>query len=256
MKQLNMVFALCSGLVLINSTTLHAAGISGQGTWETTLLPRDLDGNPAIAEAYYDTDLDITWLADANYAGTAMDWTTANSWAASLYGNSGWRLPNTNPVNGTNYNYNLSYQGTTDYGFNISAPGTQYAGSTGSEMAHLFHNTLGDIGYCGPSNSTEFTCSGWQPGYGLTNTGPFSNIKSYLYWSATEYAPSPGVAWLFGFDGGEQTTGGTDIDFIFYAWAVHDGDVGTAVVPLPAAVWLFSSGVLGLIGMARRNKGG
>jgi hypothetical protein len=29
---------------------------------------------------------------------------------------------------------------------------------------------------------------------------------------------------------------------------------GTSVVPIPAAVWLFGSGLLGLIGMARRKK--
>jgi hypothetical protein len=156
-------------------------------------------------------------------------------------------------VNGATYNYSFSYNGTSDLGFNISAPGTMYAGSTGSEMAHLFHNALGDIGYCGPSNSTEFTCNGRQPGYGLTNSGPFSNIKSYFYWSATEYAPVPDVAWLFSFDGGEQATGGTAIDFTFYAWAVHDGDVGAAVVPLPATVWLFGGGLMGLIGAARRE---
>jgi hypothetical protein len=73
MKRLHMVSALCSALIIINTMTSSAAGISGQGTWETTLLPRDLDGNPATLEAYYDTDLNVTWLADANSAGTAMD---------------------------------------------------------------------------------------------------------------------------------------------------------------------------------------
>jgi hypothetical protein len=38
-----------------------------------------------------------------------------------------------------------------------------------------------------------------------------------------------------------------------FAWAVRTGDV-PAVVPVPAAVWLFGSGLLGLIGMAKRNK--
>jgi hypothetical protein len=37
-----------------------------------------------------------------------------------------------------------------------------------------------------------------------------------------------------------------------FAWAVYDGDV--AAVPLPAAVWLFCSGLLGLVGIARRKK--
>ncbi len=37
-----------------------------------------------------------------------------------------------------------------------------------------------------------------------------------------------------------------------YGWAVHSGDVST--VPVPAAVWLFGSGLLGLIGVARRKR--
>ncbi|HHJ36602.1 MAG TPA: VPLPA-CTERM sorting domain-containing protein [Gammaproteobacteria bacterium] len=39
-----------------------------------------------------------------------------------------------------------------------------------------------------------------------------------------------------------------------YAWAVQSGNVGTAVVPIPAAVWLFGSGLIGLIGLTRRKK--
>ena len=232
MNKTRLLSVACTCVLAVANSSSHAAAIRGQGTWETTLQPRDLDGNMSTIEAYYDTDLNITWLADANYTGIAMDWTTANSWAAGLYGNTGWRLPNTNPVNGATYNYDLSYRGTSDIGFNISAPGTMYAGSTGSEMAHLFHITLGNIGYCGPSNSTEFTCNGRQAGSGLTNSGPFSNIRSYFYWSATEYPPSTHVAWLFGFHDGEQTTGGTGIGFTFHAWAVHDGDVGTAITTM------------------------
>ena len=47
-------------LSLILSSSTHAMGISGQGTWETTLESRDLDGNVATIEAYYDTALNIT----------------------------------------------------------------------------------------------------------------------------------------------------------------------------------------------------
>src|SRR3989344_3407437 len=88
-------------------TLVHAAAVSGQGTWESTLQGRDLDGNLATAEAYYDTALNITWLANANAGagsiydnGTSttdgrMTWANARAWAISLnpYGSSitGWR---------------------------------------------------------------------------------------------------------------------------------------------------------------------
>jgi hypothetical protein len=38
---------------------------------------------------------------------------------------------------------------------------------------------------------------------------------------------------------------------LFHAWAVRDGDIGA--VPIPAAAWLFGSGLLGLIGVARKK---
>ncbi|OIP66619.1 MAG: hypothetical protein COT35_01095 [Nitrospirae bacterium CG08_land_8_20_14_0_20_52_24] len=46
--------------------------------------------------AVYDTDLNITWLANANANGF-MDWSQANAWASGLTvgGFSGWRLPTT-----------------------------------------------------------------------------------------------------------------------------------------------------------------
>ena len=68
MKKSHPIGALCASFCLMNGlvTSVHAIGVTGQGTWETTLQARDLDGNLSTAEAYYDTDLDITWLADAN----------------------------------------------------------------------------------------------------------------------------------------------------------------------------------------------
>jgi hypothetical protein len=38
----------------------------------------------------------------------------------------------------------------------------------------------------------------------------------------------------------------------YYGWAVHSGNAGA--VPLPAAVWLFGSGLLGLIGVGRKRR--
>lgn len=254
---------------LCASLPAHAVGISGQGTWETTLQARDLDGVLTTAEAYYDTALNITWLADANYAYTSgyqmtyMTWADANAWAASLnpYGSgiTGWRLPTTNPIDGTTADDGLvSYIGTEDRGFNISAPGTLYVGSTASELAHLFYNTLGNKAWCDPTTSTVSSCSvsqGYQGlDWGLTNAGPFSNIQSNYYWSATEYVPAPFYnAWYFNFGHGNQNH-----NFLksstFYAWAVRTGDVGAAaVVPIPAAAWQFGSGLLGLIGVSRKK---
>lgn len=44
----------------------HAVGVAGQGTWETTLQVRDLNGDGGV-DAYFDTTLNITWLRDARH---------------------------------------------------------------------------------------------------------------------------------------------------------------------------------------------
>jgi hypothetical protein len=219
----------------------NAASVSGQGTWETTLQGRDLDGNPATVEAYYDTVLDITWLADANYAGSTMTWAAANVWAASLdvNGYTGWRLPT---VMGTGLSGCVYAYTGTDCGYHVR---TTSGSTVYSEMATLFYDTLGNLGYYDTAGNAP------QPGWGLTNTGPFSNIQSdYRYWSATEYAPYTPNAWNFFFYDGYQDN--IDKSYGFYAWAVQSGNVGVAVVPVPAAVWLFGSGLVGLIGCTRR----
>lgn len=251
-------------LIMLGSTPLvHAAPITGQGTWETTLLARDLDGNANTVEAYYDTVLDITWLADANgsnntdpgfYYGLTT-WDSAMAWAANLNvgGITGWRLPVTNPIDGTTADdASFSYTGSEDLGYSVSAPGTAFAGSTASEMAHLYYNTLGNVAICDPTTSTT-TCEN-NPEFSQPNTGLFSNFGQGDYWSATTYAIGlPDNAWRFDMFYGNQSVS-TKSGPNNRAWAVHDGDIGVAVVPLPGAAWLFASGAAGLLGLVRRNK--
>ena len=79
----------------------------------------------------------------------------------------------------------------------------------------------------------------------------FFNIEG-VYWSGREYTDTSegDSAWVYYFDSGSQSwaykTGYT------FAWAVHDGNI--SAVPLPAAAWLFGSGMLGLIGIAGRRR--
>ena len=49
-----------------------------------------------MVDAFYDTDLDITWLRNANVNG-AQDWDTQVAWASnfSFGGYDDWRLPTT-----------------------------------------------------------------------------------------------------------------------------------------------------------------
>jgi hypothetical protein len=114
-------------------------------------------------------------------------------------------------------------------------------------MANLYYNVLGNLGGF-DTNENE------QPDGGLKNTGPFSNIQTSYYWTDTNYENdlTGNSAWNFWMSDGLKnlTTKNTNL----HAWAVQSGDVGSSAVPLPAAVWLFGSGLLGLIGVVKRKN--
>ena len=92
----------------------------------------------------------------------------------------------------------------------------------------------------------------WEEGITFFAPGPFSNIQAINYWSGTEFAGNPSAAWSFLFAGGGH--GGAFKASNLNAWAVFSGDVNTSVVPIPTAVWLFGSGLIGLLGVAKRKR--
>ena len=218
----------------------QAVGVSGQGDWETTLQPRDLDGNAVNGpEAFYDTALDITWLRNVQASGGFMGWASSNSWANSLVVNGigGWRLPTM--VDTAAPGCDFAYNGT-DCGFNVQ--------TATSEMAHLFYVTLGNrAGYDTSGNEAA-------PGWGLTNTGNFQNLEtaySLEFWTDLAYAPNSANAWYFGFFNGGQSynlKAATP-----YSMAVHTGDV--SAVPEPQTYALMLMGLSAQL-LARQRRPG
>lgn len=244
---------LCIALSLLTTAGLaHAAPVTGQGTWETTLKARDINGNAvaldsASAAFFYDTTLNITWLANMNANGW-MDWATAVAWADSLTtgGFDDWRLPAIGPVNGTAHQTDYSHNGTTDYGY--AKTGTGWGSA--SEWGHLFYVTLGNLGPCAPNDGPPAGCAE-QAGWGLANTAYFQNMQSVDYWSGTEFeSPGSGFAWGFNAYNGGQFFYPTH--FGMYAVAVRSGDVA-APVPEPQTLALALL-ALGATVVARRRR--
>lgn len=233
------VFALARAFVVIALAPALAEAeaqilsIPGQGTWETELQPRELDGNLSNGpEAYYDTALKITWLRNAN-AINMESWYQATNWASSLVvgGISGWRLPNM--VDTGESGCNFAFIGT-DCGYNVDA--------INSEMAHLWYITLGNTAYLDATGNHP-------PGWGATNVGVFENLQTASYWTGVSYSPDPSVAWLFHVGYGYQGYGNKGSKG--YAIAVHDGDV--ASVPEPHSYIALLSG-LGVVAVAVRRR--
>jgi hypothetical protein len=135
------------------------------GAAQATLLDR---GGGMI----YDTELNITWLQDWNYAKTSgytgenvassgsMLVSAANKWAQDLVfgGFDDWRLPTMLDTYFPGCDY--SYSGGTDCGYNVQ---TKAAGRVFSEMAHMYYDSLGNKALC----EVGYTECREQAGWGL-----------------------------------------------------------------------------------------
>ena len=173
----------------------------------------------------YDTDRDITWLQEMNYAyvsgasGTGIfSWYEAQAWAEALVfgGFDDWRLPSM-----------LDASGTESF--------------TDNEIAHVYYTELGNTSF---NNSNYWPFQIETPvgtnllGFWLSETN--AGDGGYFHWDL-----GPGSQFGFtdghpknGYVGAEAITGMAETDGI--AWAVRSGDV--ALLPEP--------GTFGLLGLA------
>lgn len=201
-------------------------------TANAALLPRlpldpysDLEPfDPDEYQAWYDTRLNITWLDDANYANTSdfatdggkMTWVESQAWIATL--------------NASNF------LGVNTWRLPNALPV--------DEMEDLYFNTLG--GTLSPSCTPASNCT-------LPTTAPFYDVHYFDYWTGTlQFGGAFAADWYWG--GGYAGNGNVNTSRK-YVWLVTDGDIAT-IVPVPAAYWLFGSGVLVLGGFRRRQAVG
>jgi hypothetical protein len=210
-------------------------------------------------QAVYDTDLDITWLADANLAASNQfgvadvntaefpgimrpvvvpDWIAAMNAAGGTgyLGYNSWRVPSALNPDGSlcdGYDCTLSEVGHL---FFIELSGTAHVSildSNDPDLA-LFSNIQSAASYgAGPLGSE--TCS--------SSNGDFNAICAFSF-AEEDVSPTPPFEVLAGGQGPGE------FDSV-YVWPVADGD---PFVPIPPAIYLFGSGLLGMIGIARKRK--
>ena len=207
-------------------TGLLFAGMLASGTAQAVLLNR---GGGLI----YDTDLNITWLADANHEqkNGGMHWNEAILWASNLtYGGySDWRLPK------------LIQPDTTCSGSDIFVTSIGF-GCTGGEMGHLYYSELRD-GVLSPAVAMMKLT--------LQNSGHWN-----VFWYGTPYEPNllnpttETIGLLFDFSNG--FTGGINKnESALYTWAVRDGDSAVQPIEEPASPEpIPEPGSLALFGLA------
>lgn len=207
-------------------------------------------------QLWYDTDQDITWLADTNVIATGLpfsldfglglDTTTGQvNWYGARYaiaqmnsnnylGVNTWRLPFTPST------YDV-YCSSGTYGYNC----------TNSELGHLFYQELG-ASAGGNVNTTG------DP----AQLAKFSNLDpARLYisnqvtapWAFSSTSFSYTSAWYMSFQNGYQRYNYKDRAF-YTLLPVFDGDI--AAVPVPPALFLMLSGIAGLGLAARGRKAG
>ncbi len=183
---------------------------------------------------YFDNGTYTLTTADFSIGGM-VDW-----WAGQAYvhyldslnngrgyaGSNHWALPTTP-------------DSSASYGFNI----------TNSQLGELYYNELNATAYPAVNYGILGTRTFMDTS---ASSGPFSNAHAYAYWSGTEYASYPSDSWLFFTTTGFQNYGNKTNQF--YAWAVSPGQV--SAVPVPGAVWLFGTGLSGLLGLKRRGHTG
>lgn len=174
----------------------------------------------------FDDVLNITWLADANYARTSgydadgrMTWGAAAAWADQLVygGYSDWRLPSAMNRDGSFCNDRHHCT---------------------SELGHMYYVNMG-----ADPLSTIKTKS---PNFAL-----FTNVEIGNYWTGTLFPLGASPRWVFWNNTGFQNLNRSPGSLEFFAWAVRTGDV--TPVPEPGTLVLLGMG-LGLIG-ARHARG-
>jgi hypothetical protein len=234
MNNSSLAGALCGSVLAFVSTTTNAVLIDRGGG------------------LIYDSDQDLTWTQNAGLSGV-VKLPEATAWAENLVfgGFDDWRLPIT----------------------------TQFDDPTCSGDARVAQNFtfFYEVRLDCRGGEMELLTEAADP----WNNPLFENVNITRYWTATPYRdgidpcvnyPNYDVPCTIEPDNGDRTGfywqwGFTGYDGVFngpafkttlagtndrYAWAVREGDVLSAV-PIPAAIYLFGSGLIGLFGIRYRR---
>jgi hypothetical protein len=207
-------------LVLSITTTSHAALIQiGTATYASATNAANnvsLSESENVYKLIYDDVMMITWL---DYSNTGLTHSQSLTWANTLGSDLTINLFNGYSESWGSNAWRLP-SGNASTGYNI----------TTSELGNLYYNDLGNV-----ANDASL------------NFGIFDNIKSTWVWS--DYYEGLSWAWAFNMGTGQQAKLTSSVNSGIYEMGVISGEV--SLVPIPGAIWLLGSGLIGLIGFRR-----
>ena len=218
---------------LAQASNLQIIGTATYASAINTANNTSLSGTENVYNLIWDKDVgsngsSVIWL---DYRNGSLNWQNQTSWAAGL-------------DTSLTYNFEPGYNVDWDSSWRLPSAGDNpvYADPQAtSEMGHLFFSELGhENSFVGGSTTTS-----------ELNNSVFNNLFAGRYWTSTEAAPIPDSAWLFYMDLGTQYYAPKHLGP--YGLAVRSGQVTTAT-PIPGAVWLLGSGIVGLVGLRRKKK--
>jgi hypothetical protein len=267
-----------ASVLALSATGAFALGVPGTGSSDLVLVVENLTTQAVYAS---DTNISISSvLPTSELVASADTGTTLSSAisinAAPVVGSSTLQsfLAATGPggtpdsfgwiVEGAQYVGNLTTNASQKVPGNAIAITTSALG-TGNNVLMTGAGLLTLEGFTSGVN-TDVTAGGLQPLQTATETTAASLSATaaghYGFFSAPDLG-TPGTAQnLFGFTGGGTPT--TPLQSYLLGSVALNATTGTLTftgngpgapsVPLPAAVWLFGSGLMGLVGVSRRRK--
>lgn len=249
-------------LLLAVGVLLGFSGVSNAffGKIGTASYDSDEDGINEVYNLIYQDDGPfgpITWL---DYSNTLDSWYIQAHWTSGLGEylevslnpgyttdidwETGWRLPLVDESQ-ANLDGGSGYEGPDGSGYHNYELGYNMVNG---EMGYLFYELLGNNGKVAIDGTERV-----YGDYGLKNTDDFDNLWNTDYWSGTDYSPTLlSYAWNFKLiDGRNYYSNKSDGNL---AIAVRPGEVYFNPVPIPGAVWLLGSGLVGLVGFRKKMK--
>ncbi|HSB97574.1 MAG TPA: hypothetical protein VLC91_14045 [Spongiibacteraceae bacterium] len=233
---MRLISSLLSAIALVSAVNAHAALIGS-----------------ADGLTVYDTDLNVTWLSNANLAATNTFGLSYGVNYGTIIGNGDTTVINSNgtmtsagaikwitALNAANY---LGYN---DWRLPVAGNCLASYFCTDSDLGHLFYNELGGVAgqLLNVSHNSNYDLF---QNMSLSIPTPYGYSLIGQFWAGTMTMQPWQAQYL--------DLGGYQYQYIYgqlaYTMVVRSGQVDA--VPVPAAAWLFGTSLLGLTGLVRKR---